>query len=189
MANRRRRSSVGNCPRGRPSLSKMLVLGFAVTAAGILMTGGLVWAAPKPGSSTTLRLFSKHTSASYFYPNGTDIPNGTTLAPGDFYTFTDADYVGNHKHHAKKATGSDFLTCSMTTETTGICDGALALGSSMLVITRTTVDLTKNTTAPIVAGTGSLSHIENASVVIKGIAGSRNDDLVIRYTEAAPPPV
>ncbi len=117
------------------------------------------------------------------------MPTGPLWFRGDFYTFTDADYVGNHVHHAKKASGSDFITCTLTSETTGVCDGALSLRDSMLVITRTPVDLSKNATIPIVGGTGTLRNIENASVVIKGVGNSRNNDLVIRYDEPALPPV
>jgi hypothetical protein len=170
-------------------LVKRLATGLAVMAAGVITMGSVASAAPKPGSHTTLHFFSKHTGASYFPSDGTNIPNGTALVPGDIYTYTDADYVGNHRHHAKKATGTDFITCTYTTETTGVCDGALSLGDSMIVITRTSVDLTKNATLPIVTGTGSLSKIENGSVVISGVSGSRNDDLVISFDEPALPPV
>jgi hypothetical protein len=156
---------------------------LAVGAVGIVTMGGSASAAPKPGSKTVLHFFSKQTTADYFTPDGTDIPDGTTLVPGDFYTLTDADYVGNHQHHAKKATGSDFITCTLTSETAAVCDGALSLRDSMLVVTRTTVDLTKNATLPIVAATGSLSGVENASVSIIGINGSQNDDVVVRYTQ------
>src|ERR1700722_9690994 len=93
---------VGKVQSHRPSLTTRLAIGLAVAIVGVSAMSSAASAAPKPGSQTTLHLFSKHTGASYFNPDGTNIPNGTALEPGDFYTFTDADYVGNHRHHAKK---------------------------------------------------------------------------------------
>ncbi len=88
----------------------------------------LTLAAPAASAKkVTLRYFSKHTSTTFVNPQGLPLGPNSSPAVGEISDDTGIDFVGNHKHHARKATASDHLRCTITNFTaiagTATCDG------------------------------------------------------------------
>jgi hypothetical protein len=132
-----------------------------VTAAGGVAVA-LVLPAGPASASTTLHFYSKETSFAFLNAAGKtiDAPSG----PGDRFTSTDVDYVGDHKKHAKKWTSTDHTLCTIVSETDALCDIQIAIRGSMLLSTNVMVDLGSSgrLTVPINAGTGAYKNARGA---------------------------
>ena len=133
----------------------------------------------------TLHLFEKQTSMSFVGPDGKPLPPTGTPAPGDHFSVTDDDYVGNHKHHAKSPTASAHIECTITSPTSGLCSAQGAIGGSMLLASDFTIDLTAPKNAPstvaINGGTGRYKHA-HGTISIKPVGNTNNDDTTITFT-------
>jgi hypothetical protein len=122
-------------------------------------------AAPAVANSTTLHFFSKQVYSKFTGPTGKPLPPHTAPAPGDRVTFASDDYVGTGKHHAKRPTASDREDCTLTSPTAAICDGAIAIGGSMLFADNFTLNFSaKVTTVKITGGTGRYRHAHGTVV-------------------------
>lgn len=133
-------------------------LPFQIGAALVALTLSPAAASAK---TVTLHYFSKQTSSTFVNPRGQPITGAPTA--GDINDNTGIAYVGDHKHHAKKATASDHLRCTILSFTpTGAkatCDGQFAIGGSMLLANGETVTLSDGPTVlPINGGTGIYRH-------------------------------
>ena len=100
---------------------------------------------PASARTVTLHYFSKQTSSTFVTPQGKPLGPNSPPAVGDINDNTDLDYVGNHKHHAKRSTASDHLRCTITGSTgnsaTATCDAQIAIGGSMLLANHTQTDV------------------------------------------------
>ncbi|HUC38335.1 MAG TPA: hypothetical protein VMR97_14585 [Acidimicrobiales bacterium] len=155
----------------------------ALTAAALLaFTGGIASA-----KSGTLRFFSKSVSSNLYSANGQPITNQNTQpAVGDYFISADLDYVGNHKSHAKNYTASDDVVCTITVSTstaiTGTCDGAIAMGGSMLLINRVSVNFASNN--PVIPINGGVGQFNGAHGTVKtvSVGNGNNSDATVNYT-------
>jgi hypothetical protein len=131
--------------------------------------------------TVTLHFFSKQVYARISDPNGKPLPSNSQLAVGDRLSMASNDYVGNHKHHAKQATASDHVVCTLTSNSSALCDGTIAIGGSMILGDDFVLDFTSNapTTVNITGGTGSYRRARG-TVVAKNVGN--NADLTIKVT-------
>ncbi|HEY5197391.1 MAG TPA: hypothetical protein VIJ51_10240 [Solirubrobacteraceae bacterium] len=141
--------------------------------------------APASAKTTTLHFFQKETSQTFTGPDGKSIPPpGPSNLPvvGEQFISTDDDYVGDHKHHAKKATASDHLVCTLTT-TTGMatCDGEIAIGGSMLLAENVALNLAQSPIVPLTGGTGVYKHAHGTATTVS-IGTSNNSDFTVKFT-------
>jgi hypothetical protein len=83
----------------------------------------------------TLRIFSKEVSFTFTRADGTVSHRPPMSAPkaGDVLEIDSLDYVGNHRHHAKRWTISDHLHCVFQANAQPVCDGEAAVGGSLLL--------------------------------------------------------
>jgi hypothetical protein len=96
------------------------------------------------------------------------------------------DYVGNHKHHAKQATASDHLRCTITgaagNSATAVCDAQIAIGGSMLLANHAKLTFGESNApivVPINGGTGIYRHAHGT--VISTSVGN-DSDLTVKVT-------
>jgi hypothetical protein len=157
-----------------------------VLAAGAAL--GLALTAPAASARTaTLHLFSRQTSSTFVTPQGKPLPPNTPPAAGDVSDSTDVDYVGTHQHHANKPAGSDHLRCTIISfaaaGATGVCDGQIAIGGSMLLVNHETVALSDTTPLSfrINAGTGIYRHARG-KLIVTTIANTSNSDFDSKIT-------
>jgi hypothetical protein len=157
------------------------LVAIVVGAASLALTAGPAGAA----KTTTLHFFQKGTSASFVGPDGAALPPpGPTTASvvGEKFTSTDDDYVGNHKHHAKKSTASDHLVCTFTsTQYAATCNGQIAVGGSMLLAQDVTVDFGPSVSVPLNGGTGAYKGAHGTASAA-AFDNSSNSDFTIRFT-------
>jgi hypothetical protein len=86
------------------------------------------------GKTQTLRLFSKPASITLTTTDGTVIrkPPYPEPKPGDVLDVNSLDYVGNHRHHAKRWSISDHVRCVFGTGEPD-CESQVAIGGSLLI--------------------------------------------------------
>jgi hypothetical protein len=139
----------------------VLGLAWALAVIGAVASSVEPAAGSSAAKATTLHLYSKSIVATFFHADGQAITSLTTLpSPGDYFIATFVDYVGNHNKHARRSTGSHNFSCTMSANTTAICDGALAVGGSLVLVNHVTVslaDATGSFTIAITGGTGKFN--------------------------------
>jgi hypothetical protein len=105
------------------------------------------------------------------------------LAVGDRLSFASNDYAGNHKHHARQATASDHIVCTVTSTatSTALCDGTIAIDGSMIIGDDFALNFVSNaaTRVKITGGTGLYRHAHGI-VVAKPVGD--NADLTIKLS-------
>jgi hypothetical protein len=106
------------------ALVTALLASLAVSSAGA--AGGR--------KTETLRVFSKDVSITVTTADGTVIrkPPYPDPKPGDVLDVNSLDYVGNHRHHAKRWSMSQHLRCVFATGAPD-CESQIALGGSLLI--------------------------------------------------------
>ena len=112
--------------------------------------------------------------------SGKPLSASSAPAAGDRISFASNDYVGNHKHHAKRATASDHIVCTLTSASTGLCDGTIAVGGAMILGDDFPFDFNSNvTTVKLTGGTGRYRHA-HGTVIAKSVGN--NSDLTIKVS-------
>jgi hypothetical protein len=154
----------------------------AVIAACVSVMG--IGASAASAKTTTYHFFSKDVYVRISDSTGKPLPPSNTMPTiGDRFSIGSDDYVGNHSHHAKRATASDHIICVLTS-TTGLalCDGQIAIGGSMIFADDWTLDFnsTAPTTIQITGGTGRFRHA-HGTVFAKSVS-QNTTDLVIKVT-------
>jgi hypothetical protein len=138
-----------------------------------------VGASAADAKTSTLHFFSKQV-----YSRISDASGHHALPPlavGDRLSFASNDYAGNHKHHAKQATASDHIVCTVTSTSTALCDGTIAIGGSMILGDDFVLNFISNaaTTIKITGGTGLYRHA-HGTIIAKPVGD--NTDLTIRVS-------
>ena len=82
----------------------------------------------------TLHYFSKDVSVTVTHADGTVVrkPPFPDAEPGDVVEVNSLDYVGNHRHHARRWTASHHLRCEFETAEPD-CVSYVAIGGSLLI--------------------------------------------------------
>jgi hypothetical protein len=154
------------------------VTAFVAACATIAAVGASAAAA----KTVTMHFFSKQVYQRISDASGHPLGPHTAPAAGDRLSFASNDYIGNHKHHAKRATASDHVVCTLTSSGSGLCDGQIALGGSMIIGDDFVLNFNSNaaTTVKITGGTGRYRHARGK--IIAKTVGSTTTDLTIRVT-------
>ena len=161
---------------GRPT--RLALAGIAALLASCL-------AVAPASAAKKLRFFSKQVSSSLTDASGNPITNpNTPPAAGDRFVVTDLDYVGNHRHHAKRWTASDHFACTFTTPPAAICSGQIAIAGSMLFSDNVPLDFANpsaTVTVPITGGTGRYRGAKG-TVTSVSVGKTNNSNLTITLT-------
>jgi hypothetical protein len=159
---------VGPIQRAAPLLVALLALAVAVPAAS--------------ARKVTLHYFSKQTSSTFVDPQGRPLGPGDAPAVGDVNDNTGVDFVGNHRHHARKATASDHLRCTITSFTAmagaARCDGQFAIGGSMLLANDAPFTLSNAPHVISISGGTGIYHHARGKIIATSVG--KNTDFTIR---------
>lgn len=136
--------------------------------------------------TVTLHYFSKQTSSTFVTPQGKPLGPNSAPAAGDINDNTDVDYVGNHKHHAKRSKASDHLRCTITGSTknsaTATCDAQIAIGGSMLLANHTQLTFSESSAPVVVSINGGTGIYRHAHGTVTSTSVGNNSDLTIKVT-------
>ena len=136
--------------------------------------------------TVTLHYFSKQTSSTFVTPQGKPLGPNSAPAVGDINDNTDLDYVGNHKHHAKRSKASDHLRCTITGSTknsaTATCDAQIAIGGSMLLANHTKLTFSESSAPVVVSIDGGTGIYRHAHGTVTSTSVGNNSDLTIKVT-------
>jgi hypothetical protein len=115
------------------------IAALAAAGAGVAAAGG--------GKTQTLRFFDKPTMLTLTTADGKviDKPPYPEAKPGDALDVYSLDFVGNHRHHAKRWSASGHVHCVFGTGEPD-CVGHTAIGGSLLIFS--------GNPGTLVAGTG-----------------------------------
>ena len=137
--------------------------------------------------TVTLHYFSRHTNTTFVNPQGQPIGPTTAPAVGDINDNTGIDYVGNHKHHATRATASNHLRCTITSFTTtagtGTCDGQIAIGGSMLLANHVPFTFSNKKASSVFSingGTGIYVHA-HGKIIATNVGNNTDFTITVTY--------
>jgi hypothetical protein len=145
----------------------------AVAAALVLVPAASAQAA---GKTETLRFFSKVDQVTLTHADGTVVTDPSVQpVAGDRLDVYASDFAGNHKQHAKKATGSEHVLCQFTAASPEPdCTSHVALGGSLLVF--------HGNPATVIGGAGRYLGATGRVISNKTIGDSNDSDVVVRIT-------
>ena len=158
-------------------MSRIRCVTASIAVCATIVAVGASAAAAK---TVTMHFFSKEVYQRLSDASGHPLPANSAPAVGDRLSFASNDYVGNHKHHAKRATASDHVNCTITSPSSGLCDGQIALGGSMIIGDDFVLDFSSSaaTIVKITGGTGRYRHA-HGKIIAKTVT-SNTTDLTIK---------
>jgi hypothetical protein len=158
-------------------MSRIRFMAVSLVACGAI---ALVVAATATAKTVTLHFFSKGVYERVSTASGKPVGPKSKPAVGERFSSASNDYVGNHTHHAKRATASDRVDCTITGSTRGLCDGTIAIGGSMILADNWVLKFSaKVTKIKITGGTGRYRHAHGT--VIATTVGN-NTDLTVKVS-------
>jgi hypothetical protein len=154
----------------------------AVASIAACATIAGVGASAAAAKTVSLHFFSKQVYSRISDAHGHPLASNAAPTPGDRLSFASNDYVGNHKHHAKQATASDHVVCTLTSSSTALCDGTIAVGGSMIFGDDFILNFSSNTVVKVTGGTGTYRHV-HGSVIVKSVSrNGNNSDVTVRIS-------
>jgi hypothetical protein len=138
----------------------------------ILITAALtlVPAASASAKTETLRFFSKVDKVTLTHADGT-VSQGPPVA-GDRLDVFASDFAGNHKRHAKKATGSEHVVCMFSSAPEPDCISHVAIGGSMLIF--------QGNPGTVIGGAGEYLNATGKVISNKTVGDSNDSDIVAK---------
>jgi hypothetical protein len=156
-------------------MSRIKCAAVSLAACATIAAVGASAAAAK---TVTLHYFSKQVYSRTSDASGKPLPSNAAPAAGDRISFASNDFVGNHKRHAKVATASDHVVCTVASTSTALCDGTIAIGGAMIIGDDFVLNFNSNVTkVKITGGTGPYRHARG-TVIAKTVGN--NTDLTIK---------
>jgi hypothetical protein len=142
----------------------------ALVAAALI----LVPAASASAKTETLRFFSKTEKVTLIKADGTEVQPGPGVVPaaGDRLEIFASDFVGNHRKHAKKATGSEHVVCTFSTAPEPDCISHVAIGGSLLIF--------RGAPGTLIGGAGKYLGATGRVISSKEVPGSNDSDVVAK---------
>jgi hypothetical protein len=154
-------------------MSRIRCAAASIAACATIVAVGASAAVAKP---VTLHFFSKQVYSRISDASGHALPPNSAPAVGDRISFASNDFAGNDKHHAKQATASDHVVCTLTSSSSALCDGTFAIGGSMILGDDFVLNFTSNapTTVKITGGTGIYRHA-HGTIIAKPVTMNTTD--------------
>jgi hypothetical protein len=147
----------------------------AATSIAACATIAAVATPAAAANAVTMHFFAKQVYFRGSDASGKQKPPNAMPVVGDRLSFADNYYAGNHKHHATKATASDHVDCTVTTTSTALCDGTIAIGGSMIIGDDFVINFNSNiTTVKIAGGTGRYRRA-HGTVTNKSVSNNTSD--------------
>jgi hypothetical protein len=114
------------------SAAGMIALVIVIVVGVITAVNAIADAAPR--TATTLHFFSWERFEALYdrYGYALRITERTPLLAGERYVFASDDFAGTHRHHARRASGSDRVDCAIVKTNQGLCSVRLTLGRSSI---------------------------------------------------------
>ena len=152
------------------------LLAVASTIVALAAAGAGVAAAGGGHKTETLRFFDKTTLITMTTADGKviDKPPFPDAKPGDALDVYSLDFVGNHRHHAKRWTASAHVHCVFGTGEPD-CVGHTAVGGSLLVF--------HGFPGTLVAGTGRYAGASGRVLKNKEVQGGSDIVAKIRLAD------
>jgi hypothetical protein len=128
------------------------------------------------GKTETLRFFSKTDQITLTHADGTVATDlsGPAVA-GDRLDIYASDFAGDHKRHARKASGSEHVVCLFTAASPEPdCTSHVALGGSLLVF--------HGDPAVVIGGAGKYLGASGRVISNKTVGDSNDSDVVAKIT-------
>jgi hypothetical protein len=164
-----------------PRLAAALVGCLVASLTGILAVQALAVVPAGAASSTTVLHFYQQEVVTTF-TNASNVVIQGYPPVGGHVIENDIDFVGNHSHHAKRATTSDHLYCTVVSAPANAdCFLEFATGSSLIYADNFPTNLANSSataSAPINGATAKLAG-DTGQVTITSIGNSNNSDVVI----------
>ena len=138
-----------------------------------------VGASAASAKTTTYHFFSKGVYSAAYDVNGRPLSENAPPSVGAQFVSADDDYVGDHTHHARTATASDHLVCTIgSNPMLGRCDGVIAIGGALVIADNFTIDFSSNDplSIKITGGTGRFRHA-HGTIVSRNVGN--NSDLTV----------
>jgi hypothetical protein len=158
-------------------VSRIRCAAASIVACATIVAVGASAAAAK---TVTMHFFSKQVYTRVSDASGKPLSLNSAPAAGDRLSFASNDYAGNHSHHARHATASDHIVCSVTSANSALCDGTIAIGGAVILGDDFVLDFSANiTTVKITGGTGRYQHA-NGTIIAKNVGN--NSDLTIKVS-------
>lgn len=148
-------------------------------------------AAPEPPAralkprTVTLHLFSWMRFEALYdrFGYALKINDSTPLRAGERYVFVSDDFAGTHRHHARRASGSDHVDCAIVKTDQGLCSVRVVLGRSTIRGERFPLYFNRRITRlKITGGTGRYQGARGTITATTPSLTQPGTDLTIRVT-------
>jgi hypothetical protein len=146
---------------------------FLAGGSVLLALGGAAVPLAAAAGAATVAATAAPTKLAFFEQQSSFAQTSKTIE------FTSLLFLGTKAHHAAKWTASDHYLCTFSTAGAPICEGQIAIGGSMLLISGPGGQGTFS--IPIVGGTGRYHDAKGAERV-QDLAGSSNSNLTLTLT-------
>ena len=151
---------------------RRLLAGVLATAAAAAVATPAV---AGQSQTRTLRFFDKTTAVSLTTADGQ--PKQGAPAAGDILDVAGVEYRGDHRHHARRPSGTAHTRCVFTGPDSGTCQGEVALGGSLILV-RSPLG---GNPFEIWYGTGRFKGITGTGTTTTVSEESNDSDVVLRY--------
>ena len=161
----RQRASVGTIAMGVVAAIAGLTLVSPATSAG------------GASASTALHFYSRATVAEYVQSDGQPTATGAAPDVGGFFFIIGPVFRGTHSHHAKAASGTADIVCTLTATLSGYCDGSIAIGDSAIAAQHAPETFSNGGFAPLelTNGTGRFADDSGFATIIPVGTGTASD--------------
>jgi hypothetical protein len=151
---------------------RRLLAGVLATAAAAAVATPAV---AGQSQTKTLRFFEHTNDVRLTTADGQ--PKQGAPAAGDVLDVAGVLYRGNHRHHARRPSGTDHTRCVFTAPDSGTCQGEVALGGSLILV-RSPLG---GNPSEVWWGTGRFKGITGSGTTTSIGEESNDSDVVLRY--------
>jgi len=157
---------------------KSKALASILAASAMALSVGAAGASAK---TTVYHFFSKGVYFHFSDSQGHPLPQNHKPQPGDRISAGSNDFVGNHQHHARRATASDHISCTIIDEQgNGLCDGSIAIGGSMIFADDFVIPFgAEGPTTQRIPITGGTGQFRRATGTVNVQSAGENSDLQV----------
>ena len=144
-----------------------------------LLAVSALFAAPASAKTTTYHYFSHQVYSQGYDANGRPLSQNAQPSLGAVFSSGSDDYVGNHTHHARTATASDHIVCTITSNPMiGRCYGQIAIGGAMIFGDNFTLNF-GSPDATVIKITGGTGRFRRARGTITAQSVGNDTDLTV----------
>lgn len=153
--------------------------------AGVAGTGAAPAVAKPQKAKTKTRtvvmyFFAKRVYTRLSDPGGRRLGSSFAPAVGDRVSYASEDYAGDHNRHAKRAIASDSTVCTVTSPTSVLCDGSIAIGGSLIIADDYVLTFPAKSRTTTIRITGGTGRYRGAGGTISATVVGNNVDVTVK---------